>query len=71
MIGKMNSLGDRLLELLLPSTRADAAALCRGRYMGYWSGCEHYCYRNGDRTTKYKWCNRTSGCQIECYDCCN
>ncbi|WP_433371895.1 hypothetical protein [Streptosporangium sp. CA-115845] len=71
MIGKMNSLGDRLLGLLLPSTSAAAASLCSGRYIGYWSGCEHYCYRYGDRTAQYKWCSRATGCQIECYDCCN
>lgn len=68
MIKKLNGLGDRMLGMLLPKATA-SAALCPGRYMGYWSGCEWFCYRYLDHSTKYKWCG--SGCQVVCYDCCS
>lgn len=73
MVKLLNKFSDRMLAALLPETTA-SAALCRGRYQGYWSGCEWFCYRStgGDHTTQIKYCPGTANpsCKNHCYDCC-
>ncbi|MFG1949183.1 hypothetical protein [Nonomuraea sp. NPDC048826] len=71
MIKKVNALGDKLLSLLLPSSSADAAPLCQGKYLYTdGSGCNYYCYRWLDRSSKLKWCGNDRTCRAVCYDCC-
>ncbi|MDA0637659.1 hypothetical protein OUY22_29990 [Nonomuraea sp. MCN248] len=71
MIKKVNALGDRLLALLLPSSTADAAANCQGQFLYTdGDGCNFYCYRWGDRSSKLKWCSKNPTCRVVCYECC-
>lgn len=68
MIKKLNALGDRMLGMMLPKATA-SAAICRGTYLGRAGSCDYWCYRYGDRSTKYRSCEG-GPCQIVCYDCC-
>ncbi|MEU8251408.1 hypothetical protein [Nonomuraea sp. NPDC048916] len=70
MIKKVNALGDKLLGLLLPSSSADAAPLCKGTYLYSIGDCHYYCYRWLDRSSKLRWCSNNRNCVVTCYDCC-
>ncbi|SDI28002.1 hypothetical protein [Nonomuraea jiangxiensis] len=71
MINKINSLGNWMLDQLLPKASAAAAPPCQGTLRSCVGSCCYYCRQwSPSRCTYYRSCDWATSCEQLCHDCC-